>query len=334
MSINNNTTSYQGVVSPQFYLSSMPPPSAGNIAWSVCLAIVGLLTIVFNSLTITAFSQPRLRRPPHYLLISLACADIMVGSMSIPIYITIMLNAVRITLKRRGVFWFFDFLPGLASIFTLGAVSLERLFAIGWPILHRVTSPKMYFAFIAIPWILALMVASLPLFDMYRLLPQGLMFTVVTTSYCSPVVLTIITYIILWLKVRLERSSDVSGADRTVREKDKRLAITLVIATVIFVFTGLPYPIMLSIVNLCRPCLFKRFQLLSYLSSVSKFLHLSNSFLNFVVYILRIAEFRAAITRLVCRRNFSTRVDVASSRHRISKIKSSENTLVGQVSHN
>ena len=80
----------------------------------------------------------------------------------------------------------------------------------------------MYFAFIAIPWILALMVASFPLFDMYRLLPQGLMFTVVTTSYCSPVVLTIITYIILWLKVRLERSSDVSGADRTVREKDTR----------------------------------------------------------------------------------------------------------------
>ena len=333
MSINNNTTSYQGVVSPQFYLSSMPPPSAGNIAWSVCLVIVGLLTIVFNSLTITAFSQPRLRRPPHYLLISLACADIMVGSMSIPIYTTGMLNAVRITVKRRAVFWFFDFLPGLASIFTLGAVSLERLFAIGWPILHRVTSPKMYFAFIAIPWILALMVASLPLFDMYRLLPQGLMFTVVTTSYCSPVVLTIITYIILWLKVRLQRSSDVSGADRTVREKDKRLAITLVIATVIFVFTGLPYPIMLSIVNLCRPCLFKRFQLLSYLSSVSKFLHLSNSFLNFVVYILRIAEFRALITRLVCWRNLSTRVDVASSHHRTSKIKSSENTRVGQVSH-
>ena len=128
------------------------------------------------------------------------------------------------------------------------------------------------------------------------------MFTVVTTSYCSPVVLTIITYIILWLKVRLERSSDVSGADRTVREKDKRLAITLVIATVIFVFTGLPYPIMLSIVNLCRPCLFKRFQLLSYLSSVSKFVHLSNSFLN------------------LCRRNFSTRVDVASFHHRTSKI--------------
>lgn len=146
--------------------------------------------------------------------------------------------------------------------------------------------------------------------------------------------LTIITYIILWLKVRLEKSSDVSGADRTVREKDKRLAITLVIPKVIFVFTGLPYPIMLSNVNLCRPCLFKEFQLLSYLSSVSKFLHLSNSFLNFVVYILRIAEFRAAITRLVCQRNFSTRVDVASSHHRTSRIKSSENTLVGQVNHN
>lgn len=54
----------------------------------------------------------------------------------------------------------------------------------------------------------------------------------------------------------------------TVREKDKHLAITLVIPKVIFVFTGLPYPIMLSNVNLCRPCLFKEFltALLSLLS--------------------------------------------------------------------
>ena len=325
MSGNNNTSSYQGIDFSSYVPLRMPPPTPENITWSACLAIVGIVTVIANCLTIAAFTKPRLRRPPHYLLISLACADVMVGSISMPIYISIMLNAVRVTLKTRAVFWFLDFLSGIASIFTLAAVSLERLFAIGWPLRHRVASPQTYVAFIATPWILAFVVASLPLFDMYRLLPPGVMFTVVTVSYCFPILLTTITYIILWFRVR--SISDASGTELS-REKDKRLAFTLVIATVIFVVTWLPYPIMLSIINLCFKCILSNIQLISKLSAISKFFHLSNSLINSIVYTLRIPEFRAAILELVCRKRLVRRVGAVSSSHVTSNNKTTQNKSV------
>ena len=320
MAGSNNTSHHQGADFSAILQVRLPPPSPQNIAWSVCLGLVGLVTLVANSLTIATFSQKRLRKPPHYLLISLACADIMVGSISIPIYTCVMLKAVEITIKTRALIWFFDFLSAMASIYTLAAVSLERLFAIGWPLRHRVTSSLTYFALVAIPWILAITVASLPLFDMFQLLPQGAMPIVLTASYCFPIVLTTLTYITLWFKLRQSR---ISVAEQR-REKDKRLAITLIIATVVFVLTWLPFPIILSIVNFCFTCV--SVDMLSSLSSVSKFLHLSNSFMNSLIYILRIPEFRVAIGNLVCRKRAVTRIGEIPLNHVSSNSKSSEKT--------
>ena len=133
-----------------YYLRTAPPTRA-EITWSVFLGVVGITALVTNVLTIAAFTQKRLRRPPHYLLISLACADFMVASISVPIYICFNLGVAKVTLRSRAAFWFFDFLSGMASIFTLASISLVRLFAIGWPLRHRVTSPVTYAVFIAIP---------------------------------------------------------------------------------------------------------------------------------------------------------------------------------------
>jgi len=99
---------------------------------------------------------------------------------------------------------------------------------------------------------------------------------------------TTIAYITLWFKVR---TSHASGHERS-REKDRRLTITLVIASVIFPFTLLPYPIVLSIMNLCLKCVFSDIKLFKDLTMIRKFMHLANSFMNPLVYILRIPEFR------------------------------------------
>lgn len=291
----NSSNTSQDIDLSSYYLRTAPPTRA-EITWSMFLGVVGIIALVTNVLTIAAFTQKRLRRPPHYLLISLACADFMVASISVPIYICINLGVAKVTLRSRAAFWFFDFLSGMASIFTLASISLERLFAMGWPLRHRITSPLTYAVFIAIPWILALIVASLPLLDVFRLLPHLFMFHVVLASCSFPIVVTTIAYITLWFKVR---TSHASGHERS-REKDRRLAITLVIASVIFPFTWLPYPIVLSIMNLCLKCVFSDIKLFKDLTMISKFMHLANSFMNPFVYILRIPEFRGAIRDLIC----------------------------------
>ncbi|XP_020631470.1 adenosine receptor A2a-like [Orbicella faveolata] len=305
MSNNSNLSYTQGIdLSTYYFLPS--PQTWAVITWSVLLGVIGIVALVTNVLTIAAFTQKRLRRPPHYLLISLACADFMVASISVPLYICITLGVTKLTLRSRAAIWFFDFLSGMASIFTLASVSLERLFAMGWPLRHRVIPPITYAVFVTVPWVLALIVASLPLFDMFRLLPHLFMFQVILASCSFPIVVTIIAYITLWFKVK---TSDPSGHERS-REKDKRLAITLVIASFIFPFTWLPYTIVLSIINLCMKCVFSNVKLFNGLSMICMFMHLANSFLNPLVYILRIPEFRGAIRELICRNRPFRRVGV------------------------
>lgn len=296
----------QGINSSSYYFLPSPQTWA-EITWSVLLGVIGIVALITNVLTIAAFTQKRLRRPPHYLLISLACADFMVASISVPMYICVTLGVVKLTLRSRAAIWFFDFLSGMASIFTLASISLERLFAMGWPLRHRITSPIAYAVFITVPWVFALVVASLPLFDMFRLLPHLFMFQVILASCFFPIVVTIIAYIALWFKVK---TSDATGHERS-REKDKRLAITLVIASIIFPFTWLPYTIVLSIINLCMECVFSNMKLFSSLSMICMFMHLANSFLNPIVYILRIPEFRGAIRELICRNRPFRRVGVS-----------------------
>ena len=306
MSNNSNMSYTQGINSSSYYFLPSPQTWA-EITWSVLLGVIGIVALITNVLTIAAFTQKRLRRPPHYLLISLACADFMVASISVPMYICVTLGVVKLTLRSRAAIWFFDFLSGMASIFTLASISLERLFAMGWPLRHRITSPIAYAVFITVPWVFALVVASLPLFDMFRLLPHLFMFQVILASCFFPIVVTIIAYIALWFKVK---TSDATGHERS-REKDKRLAITLVIASIIFPFTWLPYTIVLSVINLCMECVFSNMKLFSSLSMICMFMHLANSFLNPSMYILRIPEFRGAIRELICRNRPFRRVGVS-----------------------
>ena len=49
-------------------------------------------------------------------------------------------------------------LPGLASIFTLAVIALERMYAIGWPFRHCVLKNQTYVIAIATQWIMAFVV--------------------------------------------------------------------------------------------------------------------------------------------------------------------------------
>jgi len=129
---------------------------------------------------------------------------------------------------------------------------------------------------------------------------------VILASCTFPVVVTIIAYITLWFKVK---TSDAPGHDRS-REKDKRLAITLVITSIIFPFTWFPYTIVLGIINLCMKCALSNVRLFNDLFMICMFMRLANSLMNPIVYILRIPEFRGAIRELICRNRPFRRVGV------------------------
>ena len=89
---------------------------------------------------------------------SLSVLSWMVGLVSIPIFV--ILNTNYMTRLLLLVFDSIDMLAGLASVFILAVISLERMHAIGWPLRHRSLSSCVYIVGIVIPWCLAAIASS------------------------------------------------------------------------------------------------------------------------------------------------------------------------------
>lgn len=138
-----------------------------NIFWSICFGIVAFLIIVGNAFTIFIFSKRKLRKRPHILLINLAIAGLMVGLVSIPIFVTF--HNSYMTSLLLLVFDCADMLVGLASVFIITVISLERMHAIGKPLCHRFLTSRAYLLAIATPWFLAALISSSRLLLNYSL---------------------------------------------------------------------------------------------------------------------------------------------------------------------
>ena len=73
-------------------------------------------------------------------LISLATADIMIGTISVPMWVSV---SVKYDYQLRTVYEIFDIICGVSSVLNLTAISLERCYALIYPIKHRNISKRM-----------------------------------------------------------------------------------------------------------------------------------------------------------------------------------------------
>ena len=144
-----------------------PLSKTEHIAFTIAFTLVALTIIVGNSLTIAAFTKTKLiRRPTHYFLISLAVADLIVGAFAMPLYITHFIAPFFWKKSQiiQTLYYTIDITSGMASVFTLAVVSVERLYAFGWPWRYRNSSSlKCYIAGVAFTWLSAAVI-SWPLF--------------------------------------------------------------------------------------------------------------------------------------------------------------------------
>ena len=264
-----------------------------NIAWSSTFGLVAVVIVAGNALTIAAFTTKRLvRRRALLFLISLAIADMMVGAVAIPLYIYLSFHTSVQKGAVHHIYEAVDILSGLASVFTLAMISAERLFAIGWPLLHRILRKRVYFSFIGLAWFFALTISMINLLYRYKIVPYFATLDIVLTALCTSFVITCVAYIVLWVKVRFR---DHNGFGR---EQDKRLAKTLFLVTGMFVVTWLPFQSLLYVVHFCLVCPLPSQNVVNFI----KLLQYCNSFINTVIYSLRMPEFRKAISETFNRR--------------------------------
>ncbi|CAH3014342.1 unnamed protein product, partial [Porites evermanni] len=135
------------------------------LVWCSLNGFVAILAVLGNSFVIAAFMRfKKLRTRTNYFVVGLAAADILVGLLSIPFWITTMVSIwlESVSWKKRSLlyraFIALDVFSGIASILHLLLISLERLYAIGCPVRHRVSSTRSYILAASLSWCLTLII--------------------------------------------------------------------------------------------------------------------------------------------------------------------------------
>ena len=129
------------------------------MAWSVVFGILAVMAIFGNSTVILAFIRNvQLHTRTNYIIVGLATADLLVGLIAVPLYMAMTLlykQQLEIPDVLSVMYHAVDVFGGFASIFHLMLISLERFYAIAYPVSHRNSSKVVYIAVLIICWITA-----------------------------------------------------------------------------------------------------------------------------------------------------------------------------------
>lgn len=272
-------------------------------AWCVVYGLESAAVIFGNVLVIAGFAATKsLHRKTYLLLISLAVADLLVGAVAIPMFIHFiggafaqwwtLDNHVRHTQTAVEIF------TSYASIFFLVVIALERLYASLSPFSHDNLKPIHYYIVIAFVWFLAALLGVLSYLREAHVGAannKGVFFSIMALLSLSMLII-IVSYLIIAIFLMRSRSQFTDDFER-------KMAATLLILTVIFVVTWLPFKVINYIFHFDPTATLRCGNDLGCLYQAvyaTKFLHYLNSVVNPIVYALRVRDFRKGIQRIFC----------------------------------
>ena len=271
--------------------------------------ILALLVITGNSLIIVAFKRnKKLRTATNLFFMSLAASDLLVGVVSIPCWMYILLYEMNAPVHKsisgrfHLAYTFLDVFSALTSIAHLTAVTIERNIAISRPLKHRVISRRYYFVAIAATWVYGLITASLFVADFKSgswKKHRGLLTTI--AGFIVPTCIITYMYADIYKRVKLFniRQQSYCLNLRNKRNREKATAKTVFIVTGLFLLSWLPFFTLSMLSILCpRKCL-PRGEHLMHLVDFVKLLHYGNSAINPVIYTMRSLAIRATLKRII-----------------------------------
>ena len=258
-----------------------------NIFWGICFGVLGTLITAGNVLTIWIFFKHRRQKRTYPLLISLAVADLLVGIFAVPFYIKVVVS--------QGYTWSVisigtDVFTGITSIYTLAVISLERTFAVGWPLRHRTVNYRVYICAISIPWIIAAIFTTSMLLEIHNMIGREYFLYFLVLIPGIPLITICIANFVVWKKQKTPFRS------QNHIKREVKLAKTLALITGTSLFTWLPFQILNILFELKVTQNFHVFQLTLF---IIKTLQFSNSFVNVIIYPFRIPEFKRTLFQIL-----------------------------------
>ena len=267
--------------------------------------VVGLtesVTIIaLNSLTVIAFCRDRnLRKRSTYLVINLAVADTISGGTST---LDLFYNVGAIC-----NFWRYNILSWyqipqvlhlwfpIVSLTNMTVISLERLNATFWPFRHRTIKKSVYWVLIIAIWLTALLFSCALIMIQYYTRNWYYYFYAWSSFIFFCLLVICVSYVFIFVKLRFGNQPRHHGA----ANRERKLTVTLFTVTSLSLLMWLPYVI--------TTFLFVATNILMSLSDIAFFrlenvliiLFYANSFLNPILYTMRMPGFRRAL-KMFCR---------------------------------
>ena len=284
----NNTSAANTSLENATDSSMLIGSKAEGIVWCTVLILESMFIVVGNLLAIVLFARNKtLRKKSLFLVINMAFADLMVGALSLPLYLYRGGGGYQLweTSKNKPLDVFFviaDDVSMTATLISAASISGERFYAIFWPFKHRTLSMRAYHIVIFMVWTLALFetgLGYLPISNKHRQIAWVSFGLTLTFIICG-------CNIGIWRKFQ---DGPVAVQQESRALQNKRLTKTLMFVSVLALLSWLPLiivEVLLFVLDVPVP---------SRCFLVASILNYSNSFVNPVVYALRIPEFKQAL---------------------------------------
>ena len=292
-----NSTAAANSCSDNATSSRIVPYKAEGIALCAGFILSFVFIVVGNLLSIVLFAvNRRLRKRSLFLVINMAFADLMLGTVTLPLYIYRVGKSFQLwnygwSMSLSIFYTVVDCFFSQASLISAAFVSGERFYAIYWPFKHRTLSIQAYRIMIVAVWALTLLVVTLWSTSMFLISYKHSVYV------WTPFVLILIFIICgsnigIWRKFR---RGNIASQQQNRDSQNKRLTKTLLLVSILTLLSCLPLIIFncLTVFDVQIPWKFY------YLVNVINY---SNSFANPVVFALRIPEFREALVLCCSRR--------------------------------
>ena len=271
------------------------------IPWLVVLIIECLAIVIFNIITIVVFVKEKrqLQRRSTYLIVHLAIVDLLVGVVSGPLQIELVIGRLCSLWKyRRKTIWShylsFAFLHlfSFISLTNLIAISLERLHAIFCPFRHRFVRKWVYRVIIIFIWLIAIVreTAQIFLWEIADLMVIDIYLYIL--FYAVSLIVICVSYILIVIKVRCCRHPQFHSRSK----RERKLTGTALIVSVVSLLCLLPTMIFVACLRSSFSCLMN-----FHINLAGIIIFLANSLVNPIIYSLRMPGFREGLLQLVYR---------------------------------
>ena len=295
--------------------------SLSIFSWSIAFGVLAVMAIFGNIAVILAFTRNiKLHTRANYIIVGLSTADLLVGSIAVPLYIGIIVLYARqseIPFLLSVIYHAVDIFGGFASIFHLIIISLERFYAIAFPVNHRNSSKVAYRRVLMICWVASASLAVIHSTTHGDFNITSAFFIIFCVCFVTAFIVICAAYFGIWKRTTEKKLISKRALKRHQREM--MIATSLLIVIVVFVLTWLPF--------FCINAIFFfeggvavnsiPFEVVQF----TKLLHYSNSAINPVIYSLRIPGFKKTFTSFMRRESTrSFRLSAVSlSRHKSTK---------------